>query len=41
MQEKIINKMNEGQEVDAMLYNWENIPDSLKNFWHKYFINNK
>jgi len=31
--------MNEGQEVDAMFYNWENIPNSLKIFWHKYYLN--
>jgi hypothetical protein len=37
IQDKIINKMNEGQEPDTILYNWENISDSLKNFWFKYF----
>jgi hypothetical protein len=34
---KIINKMNEGQEPDTVLYNWDNISDSLKNFWYDYF----
>lgn len=35
--DKIINKMNEGQEPDTVLYNWENISDGLKNFWFNYF----
>ena len=42
MKQKIINKMNEGQESDVPLYTWNTIPNSLKIFWHKYFlINNK
>ena len=37
IEDKIINKMNEGQEPDTVLYNWENISDSLKNFLFNYF----
>jgi hypothetical protein len=42
MKQKIINKMNEGQESDVPLYTWSTIPKGLRIFWHKYFlINNK
>lgn len=39
MKDIIINKMNEGLDIDVPLYTWNTIPDSLKNFWHEYFIN--
>lgn len=37
MKQKIINKMNEGQEQDVPLYTWKTIPNSLKEFWFKQF----
>ena len=33
MKNRIINKMNEGQESDVPLYTWKTIPNSLKEFW--------
>jgi hypothetical protein len=37
MKQKIIDKLNEGQEQDVPLYTWETIPNSLKKFWSKQF----
>jgi hypothetical protein len=37
IKQKIIDKMNQGQEVDVPLYTWETIPQSLKRFWIKYY----
>lgn len=37
IKQKIIDKMNEGQEVDVPKYTWETIPDSLKRFWINYY----
>jgi len=34
MKEKILEKVNEGQEEDVLPYTWETIPDSLKEFWY-------
>jgi hypothetical protein len=39
MKQKIINKMNEGQESDVPLYTWATIPKGLRMFWHKYYLN--
>jgi len=39
MKQKIINKMNEGQESDVPLYTWSTIPKGLRIFWHKYYLN--
>tara|TARA_R110000782_G_scaffold52110_1_gene111919 strand:- start:156 stop:290 length:135 start_codon:yes stop_codon:yes gene_type:complete len=36
---RIIKKMNEGQESDVTPYVWKSIPDSLKYFWNEYFNN--
>lgn len=33
LKEKIISKVNEGQESDVPPYIWETIPDSIKRFW--------
>ncbi len=30
----IIDKMNEGQELDVPLYTWKTIPYSFKHFWY-------
>ena len=40
MKDKIINKMNEGKESDVALYNWQTIPESLKQFWTNYYESN-
>ena len=34
---KIIDKINQGQELDVPLFTWDNIPDSLKRFWLNYY----
>lgn len=34
IKERIINKMNQGQEEDVPLYTWKTIPESLKQFWY-------
>jgi len=39
MKEKIIDKLNKGQETDVPLYTWKTIPKSLKSFWQKYYSN--
>jgi hypothetical protein len=39
MKQKIINKINEGQESDVPLYAWATIPKGLRIFWHKYYLN--
>jgi hypothetical protein len=36
MKEKILNKINEGQEADVALYTWDIAPESLKDFWFKH-----
>lgn len=41
MKQKIIDKINEGQEFDVALYTWDNIPKSLKIFWKHYYNNQK
>lgn len=40
VKQKIIDKLNEGQELDVELYTWETIPSSLKRFWLNYFKKN-
>jgi hypothetical protein len=37
MKQKIIDKLNEGQESDVTKYTWEPIPESLKLFWINYY----
>jgi len=37
MKEKIVSKVNEGQEKDVAPYTWETIPDSIKQFWFNEF----
>lgn len=39
MKQKIIDKLNKGQEIDVSLYTWETIPQSLKRFWLNYYKN--
>jgi hypothetical protein len=41
MKQKIINKMNEGQEEDVPLYTWETIPNNLKQFWKQWLVDFK
>jgi hypothetical protein len=36
MKEKVLNKINQGQESDVKPYTWETAPESLKDFWFKY-----
>ena len=37
IKQKIIDKLNQGQESDVPLYTWETIPQSLKSFWLNYY----
>jgi len=37
MKQKIIDKLNEGQESDVPKYTWNTIPESLKRFWINYY----
>lgn len=39
IKQRIINKMNEGQEPDVKKYNWNTISDKMKLFWFDYFEN--
>jgi hypothetical protein len=39
IQQKIIDKVNENQEVDVIPFTWETIPHTLKRFWVNYFQN--
>ena len=34
MKEKIVSKVNEGQESEVPQYTWDTIPESLKQFWY-------
>jgi hypothetical protein len=36
-QQKIVDKVNENQELDAQLYTWATIPKTLRLFWIDYF----
>ena len=40
MRNKILNKVNEGQEADVIPYTWKTIPETLKQFWHNYYESN-
>ena len=37
IKQKIIDKLNQGQELDVPLYTWETIPESLKRFWINFY----
>ena len=37
IKQKIIDKINQGQESDVPLYTWNTIPQSLKMFWINYY----
>ena len=41
LQEKIVNKINEGQEKDVKAYTFKDISPSLWSFWTEYFLINK
>ena len=41
IQQKVIDKVNEGQEADVVPYTWETIPLSLRRFWLQYLANQK
>lgn len=40
LKQRIINKMNEGQEPDVKKYTWITITDKMKAFWTDYFEKN-
>ena len=35
--QRILDKINEGQEKDVALYTWDTLPPALNEFWSKYF----
>jgi len=37
IQQKIIDRVNEGQEPDVEIYTWQTIPYSIRLFWVKWF----
>lgn len=41
IQQQIIDKMNEGREIDSHFFTWDTIPKSLKTFWANYFQQKK
>lgn len=41
IQQQVIDKLNQGQEIDAHKYSWNSIPLSLRKFWCRYFLEQK
>ena len=39
--QRILDKINEGQEKDVKPYTWDTLPPALNEFWSKYFNKQK